>query len=148
MFKYSLCFSISALFIFLLKGDETKQGEIKEQYSIDNDEDSINYDFDYYDGDFDYDDIDLDNIDYDTLLEIEKTLDSLSKGDGKTKDKEPSVVKHLRANIDGLQEVNDKDDKKLTEEDLKRGFKITNLKYLKNFEPPDAFPDDIQERIK
>ena len=43
---------------------------------------------------------------------------------------------------------NDKDDKKLTEEDLKRGFKITNLKYLKNFEPPDAFPDDIQERIK
>jgi len=77
MFKYSLCFSILALFIFLLKGDETKQGEIKEQYSIDNDEDSINYDFDYYDGDFDYDDIDLDNIDYDTLLEIEKTLDSL-----------------------------------------------------------------------
>ena len=36
----------------------------------------------------------------------------------------------------------------MTEEDLKRGFKITNLKYLKNFEPPDAFPDDIQERIK
>ena len=77
MFKYSLCLAILAVFIFLLKGDESKEGEDDKLYNIDNNDDSIDYDFDYYDEDFDYDEIDLDNIDYDTLLEIEKTLDSL-----------------------------------------------------------------------
>lgn len=76
MFKYSLCFATLAMLVFLFRADEDG-GDTREP-NFDFDDDSVDYDYDDYDEDIgDYSDIDIDNLDYDTLLEIEKTLESL-----------------------------------------------------------------------
>lgn len=77
MFKYSLCFATLAMLVFLFKADDEDGGDTREP-NFDFDDDSVDYDYDDYDEDIgDYSDIDIDNLDYDTLLEIEKTLESL-----------------------------------------------------------------------
>ena len=50
-------------------------------------------------------------------------------------------IDKLRANIDGLQEFQNKDG--LSVEDIKKGFKIFNMKELKNFESPGDFSDEV-----
>ena len=45
-------------------------------------------------------------------------------------------IDKLRANIDGLEEKSTHNEK-LTEEDIEKGFKILNMKELKNFEQPN-----------
>ena len=50
-------------------------------------------------------------------------------------------IDKLRANIDGLHEFQNKDG--LSVEDIKKGFKIFNMKELKNFESPGDFSDEV-----
>ena len=63
------------------------------------------------------------------------------KTDKKTKMEED--ISNLRANLGGLEEF--KQDV-LTDEDLSRGYKITNMKMLKDFEDPDNI--DSEELLK
>ena len=65
------------MLVFLFKADDEDGGDTRKP-NFDFDDDSVDYDYDDYDEDIgDYSDIDIDNLDYDTLLEIEKTLESL-----------------------------------------------------------------------
>ena len=52
-------------------------------------------------------------------------------------------ISNLRANLGGLEEF--KQDV-LTDEDFSRGYKITNMKMLKDFEDPDNI--DSEELLK
>ena len=64
------------MLVFLFRADEDG-GDTRER-NVGFDDDSVDYDYDDYDEDIgDYSDIDIDNLDYGTLLEIEKTLESL-----------------------------------------------------------------------
>ena len=48
-------------------------------------------------------------------------------------------ISNLRANIGGLEEAKFEI---LTDEEKERGYKVSNLRLLKNFEPPDEVESD------
>jgi len=152
MFKFSLCFATLAGLIFLLRGDDDEKQEKKRKTDK-----VLTQDFDYDDyedyEDFDYsdmDDIDVDDLDYDTLKEIELTLGNLGLGKKDRQDKSSKVltdkktkmeqdISNLRATLGGLKEAKQE---VLTDEDLSRGYKVTNLQMLKNFEAPDKIESE------
>ena len=71
--------------------------------------------------------------------EAEKVADS-KKSSGKGLKEE---ISRMRANIDGL-DSNVPDNKMLSDEDREKGYKVTNMKLLKNFEAPGGLePDEI-----
>ena len=62
-----------------------------------------------------------------------------SNGNEKLSDEQKEILQNidkLRANIDGLEEKSAHQGK-LTDEDKEKGFKILNMKELKNFEQPN-----------
>ena len=70
--------------------------------------------------------------------EPEKVSGSKSSGKGLKEE-----ISRMRANIDGL-DTNVPDNKMLSDEDREKGYKVTNMKLLKNFEAPGGLePDEI-----
>lgn len=76
MFRYSLCFATLAGLIFLLRGDDDKKQEKKRKTNKELTKDFGYDDYDEYE-DYDYSDIDIDDLDYDTLKELEMTLNDM-----------------------------------------------------------------------
>ena len=52
-------------------------------------------------------------------------------------------INNLRANLGGL---DDHKQEVLTDEDLSRGYKVTNLKMLKNFEDPNIDSEELLQK--
>jgi len=148
MFKISPIFAIIAMLIFLLKPEDnnaTEKPKTHKKEVTDDDYEDDDDDFDYDN----YDDIDLDGIDYEDLLELERQLSSLSDFKSIKQQVESSMEKKQKI-PNTKPNLNDE----LTEDDLKKGFKIKNMKKLGEFDAPDDmlddedFPDELKEQIR
>jgi len=146
MFKISPIFAIIASLIFLLKPEDNNADKLKK-----NEEETLEDDYEDDDDDFDYDnydDIDLDGIDYEDLLELERQLSAMS--DFKNIKKQVEAKMEKKPNVIKKPNLNDE----LTEDDLKKGFKIKNMKKLGEFDEPDdllddeSFPDELKDQIR